>query len=209
MSYKEQSKELSEIEEQSNFFDFELLSKTKKRIEDCLDNDYAVEVFSDIVTDTECNFRYKIPLKNNFQEAKDTALNCMEMGPFHRIKARNVRDFIKSCQVCLNQLVFRLSVDFYKLDEEITKVEFKVLYDKLIEIGLRPIGVAMNSFYYFETTWVRHTLRKDEETGESYVYTPSTSQWLKRKDKALVDAKIVFMEILPIFKSNYPKYCEK
>jgi hypothetical protein len=67
----------------------------------------------------------------------------------------------------------------------------------------------MTSFYYFETTWVRHTLRKDEETGESYVYTPSTSQWLKRKDKALVDAKIVFMEILPIFKSNYPKYCEK
>lgn len=106
--------------------------------------DEAVETLVDDITSQSCRFRFRKPLAGEFDEARDHALNCLEMGEPH---PRRVRHWVGDCLKCMDCLLLVYLRDVLK-------------QAVVVRIGRRPGQVAERDLYLTYKTMPDDDLQK-------------------------------------------------
>ena len=214
MSFSKQKNYVNSFE---NFF----ITKFERdyfKYEKTINEDEVIEELIDSITHNQCMFHFKVPLGEDFYQAKNSALNaldCLTNNNYNgtqNIKPRKIGDWIRHVLKCLDRLLIIYLYDIKKknLDGQyFNHLKERDIYNTFenLEGDLKIIGEKCN-YIYSTRSDLEHDLLKKVEGR--LVFKKKSTKVLNRAYEFVNDNLIVIFNILvPLYKEHFPEQCKK
>ena len=177
-----------------------------------------IENLIDYIIQNQCMFHFKVPLGEDYYQAKNYALNafdCLTRKNFNgkqNIIPRKVSDWIRNVIKCLDRLliVYLYDVKEKNIDGEyFSNIKERDIYKTFenLEGDLKIIGEKCN-YIYSTRSDLEHDLLKKVEGR--LVFKKKSTKVLNRAYEFVNDNLIVIFNILvPLYKEHFPEQCKK
>ena len=215
MNFSKQKDYLNSIEKNViTTFERDFLKYEKIR-----DEDEVIEELIDWITHNQCMFHFKVPLGEDFYQAKDYALNaldCLTRNNYdgtYNIKSRKIREWIRNVLKCLDRLLVIYLYDIIEKDIDgkyYNHLKERHIYSTFenLEGDLKIIGEKCGYIYTTRSN-LEHDLKELDEDGR-IVFKKRSSKILRRAYD-FVNAQYIdiFNILVPLYKEHYSEYCKK
>lgn len=206
MSYSESKKKYGNLKPASGVRDFEkLYLENPLRIS--IDEDFAVELLVDEIRECFCYFAFKDSLKNNFHEAKERAVNCLELGD---VVPRRVHNWVEDCLKCVDVLILVYLVDVLKVKvsgkgDSAKERDVYSFCEQLSDEQMAVLAEKMHSVYQTRS----HLLHRQvvENDGQRVIEKLSNKQRLSAYEFAKGCIREALNVLVPKYRSAFPEHC--
>ena len=180
--------------------------------------DEIIEHLIDHIIQNSCMFHFKVPLGEDYYQAKNYALNafdCLPRKNFNgkqNIIPRKVSDWIRNVIKCLDRLliVYLYDVKEKNIDGEyFSNIKERDIYRTFENLGgdLKIIGEKCNAIYSTRSN-LEHDLMKKIEGR--LVFKKKSSKLLNRSYEFVNDNLTdIFNILVPLYKEHFPEHCKK
>ena len=214
MSFSKQKDYINSIEKnvittfERDYFNYEKISN----------EDEVIEELIDYIIQNQCMFHFKVPLGEDFYQAKDYALNaldCLTRNNYdgtHNIKSRRIREWIRNVLKCLDRL---LVVYLYDIKEKsidgqyYSRLKERDIYEEFVKLkgDLKIIGDKCK-YIYSTRSDLEHDLKNKVEGR--IVFKNKSSKALRRAyDFVNTHYVDIFNILVPLYKEHFSEYCKK
>lgn len=207
MSFSDNKKKCFKLGNAAGFSRLEkaFLTTSEKPV---INNDYAVEIFVDSIRTIFCNFRFKKPLKNMFEVARDHALNCIEMGhyPSHTKYLHWINDCLK-CTDCI-LFIYMRDVANHKITGGLKGPKERDLYSAYQnrqESDLKRVGINHHRAYTFRNGFTHHKIVTINGKQEIRPMSKNNKIIKYNKFRELIKGSLDIM--VSRFRKAFPTYC--
>ena len=214
MNFSKQKDYLNSIENNVfTTFEKEFLKSEKIR-----DEDEVIEELINCIVQKKCMFHFKVPLGEDFYQAKNSALNaldCLTNNNYNgtqNIIPRKIGDWIRHVLKCLDRLLIVYLYDIKKTNldgQYFNHLKERDIYRTFenLEGDLKIIGQKCH-YIYTTRSELEHDL-KNKVKGR-IVFKNKSSKILRRKYD-FVNAQYIdiFNILVPLYKEHYSEYCKK
>ena len=180
--------------------------------------DEVIEELIDYIIQNQCMFHFKVPLGEDFDQAKNSALNaldCLVMENYngkHNIIPRKIGDWIRHVLKCLDRLLVFYLYDIKEKSidgQYFSKLKERDLYRTFEELegDLKIIGEKCN-YIYTTRSELEHDLKKKLE-GRIVFKNKSPKVLRRAYDFANAQYMDIFNILVPLYKEHYSEYCKK
>jgi hypothetical protein len=170
--------------------------------------DHAVELLVDEIRTQLCQFRFKQPLGQDFETARDHAINCLETN---EIMARKIHHWISDCIKCMDVILLVYMRDVLNTPIPKTKQHAKErdvydCYEQHQDGDLVTVGGRMNAVYQ----------KRSDPFEHSQVVTKNGRREIKRTtNKQKIEAYGLVRDfvrdsldiMVPRYRAAFPAHC--
>jgi hypothetical protein len=214
MNFSKQKDYLNSIEKNVfTTFEKDFLKNEKIR-----DEDEVIEELINCIVQKQCMFHFKVPLGEDFYQAKNSALNaldCLSKNNYNgtqNIKPRKIGDWIRHVLKCLDRLLIVYLFDIKKKNlhgQYFNHLKERDIYRTFenLDGDLKIIGEKCN-YIYTTRSELEHDLKNKVEGR--IVFKNKSAKILRRKyDFVNAQCIDIFNILVPLYKEYYSEYCKK
>ena len=214
MNFSKQKDYLNSIENNV----FTTFEKEFLKYEKIRDEDEVIEELINCIVQKKCMFHFKVPLGEDFYQAKNSALNaldCLTNNNYNgtqNIIPRKIGDWIRHVIKCLDRLliVYLFDIKEKGIDGQyFNHLKERDIYRTFenLEGDLKIIGQKCH-YIYTTRSELEHDLKTKVEVR--IVFKKISTKVLNRAydsaNRHLID---IFNILVPLYKEHYSEYCKK